>query len=152
MDGHKGYKSDYLSNCKMTRLPHGLRGVVSQILVISSVEMMDEICSKACLESSQRRTGGFSWVVDRAFMRPLPALCFTGVIVLPLAISPTTGSRETLGFLVGQSPLGGGFLFMDGLLATVAVRAMSLDSFFFAAYDLISALLLVLSIFEKVNG
>ena len=84
-------------------------------------------------------------------MRPLPTPCFTGVTVLLLAISLATGSREALGFLAGRFPLGGGFLFMDGLLATVAVGAMSPDSFFFAACDLISALLLASSIFEKVN-
>ena len=36
MDGHKDDESDYLSNCKKTRLPHGLHGVISQILVILS--------------------------------------------------------------------------------------------------------------------
>ena len=36
MNEHKDDESDYLSNCKKTRLPHGLCGVVSQILVILS--------------------------------------------------------------------------------------------------------------------
>ena len=111
--------------------------------------MIDEIY---CLESSRRRTGGFSGMVDEAFMRLLLAPYFTRVTVLPSAISPTTGSKEILGFLACRSPLDRGFLFIDGLLAIVAVGATSLDSFFLAVYDLINALLLALSISEKVNG
>ena len=91
-------------------------------------------------------------MVDEAFMKPLPTPCFTGVIVLPSAISPTTGSKETFGFLAQQSPLGVGFLFIDRLLAIVAVEATSPDSFFLVAYDLIKALLLATSISENVNG
>ena len=77
---------------------------------------------------------------------------FTEVTVFAsIAISPTTGSKGTLGFLAGRFPLGSGFLFMDGLLATVAVGATSPDSFFLAACYLISALLLASSISKKVN-
>ena len=91
-------------------------------------------------------------MVDGAFIRPLSAPYFTGVtIFVPSAISPTTGSKGTLGFLAERSPLGGGFLFMDKLLAIVAIGATSSDFFFLADYDLISALLLASSISEKVN-
>ena len=114
--------------------------------------MMDESYPKAYFESSWRRSGGYSWLVDGAFIVPLPALCFTGVTVFaPSAISPTTGSKGTLGFLARRSPLGGYFLFMDGLLEPVPLGATSPVSFFFVAYDLISALLLASSISEKVN-
>ena len=41
---------------------------------------------------------------------------------------------------------------MDKLLATVAVGATLSDTFFLAACDVISALLLASSISEKVNG
>ena len=67
-------------------------------------------------------------------MKPLPAQCFTGVTVFtPYAISPTTGSKGILGFLGGRSPLGGNFLFMDGLLKPVPLRSTSPVSFFLVA-------------------
>ena len=85
-------------------------------------------------------------------MRPLPAPCFIGVTVFaPSAISPTIGSKGTLGFLGGWSPLDGYFLFVDGLLEPVPLGSISLVSFFLAACDLISAILLASSISEKVN-
>ena len=40
--------------------------------------MIDESYSKAYLESSRRRTGGFSWLVDGAFIVPLPAYASLG--------------------------------------------------------------------------
>ena len=80
-------------------------------------------------------------------MKPLPTPWFTWVIVFaPSAISPTTGSKGTLGFLGGWSPLHGYFLFVDGLLEPVPLGSTSPVSFFLAAWDLIIALLLVLSI------
>ena len=36
MTDGKGDRSDYLSNCDEAELPHGLRGVVSQVLIILS--------------------------------------------------------------------------------------------------------------------
>ena len=57
-----------------------------------------------------------------------------------------TGSKDTLAFLAGRSPLGYGFLLTDGLLGPVLGGATSLVSFFFAALDLIKALLLASSI------
>ena len=99
------------------------------------------------------RTGGLSYVVDGAFIRPLPTPCFTWVTVFaPSAISPTMGSKGTLGFLAGRSPLGSYFLFVDGLLEPVPLTATSLVSFFFATCDLISALLLASSISIKMDG
>ena len=90
--------------------------------------------------------------MDGAFIGPLPALCFTEVTAfVPSAISLTTGSKGTLGFLAGRSPLGSYFLFVDRLLEPIPLGAMSLVFFFLAAYDLISALLLASSISEKVN-
>ena len=86
-------------------------------------------------------------------MRPLPTPCFVGVAIFAtLAMSLTTGSKGTLAFLAGQSPLGRGFLFADGMLEPVLVGAMSPLSFFFAALDLIYALLLASSISEKEDG
>ena len=86
-------------------------------------------------------------------MRPLLTPCFVGVAVFAaLAISPTTGSKDTLAFLAGRSPLGYGFLFIDGILGAVPMGEMSPVSFFFAAFDLINALLLASSISEKEHG
>ena len=81
-------------------------------------------------------------------MKPLLAPCFTEVTAFtPLAISLTTSSKETLGFLGGRSLLDGYFLFIDGLLEPVPLGSTSLDSFFLAAWALIIALLLALSIY-----
>ena len=91
-------------------------------------------------------------MLDGAFIKPLPAPCFIGVAVLPSAISPTTGSKETLGFLARRSPLGADFLLIDGLIATVAEEATSPDSFFLVACALINAFLLASSISVKLNG
>ena len=91
-------------------------------------------------------------MVGRAFIGPLLAPCFTRVTVFaPLAISPTTGSKGTLGFLGGWSLLDKCFLFVYGLLESVPLGAISPVSFFLAACALISALLLASSISIKVN-
>ena len=62
------------------------------------------------------------------------------------------GSKGTLGFLGGQSPLDGYFLSMDRLLELVPLGAILPVSFFLVACALIIALLLALSISVKVDG
>ena len=67
-------------------------------------------------------------------MKPLPVSCFIRVTVfMPSAISPTTGSKGTLGFLGGRSSLEGSVLFIDGLLEPFPLGSTSPDSFFLAA-------------------
>ena len=110
---------------------------------------MDESLSKAYWGSLRSRTGGFFWLLGRATIRPLSALCFAGVTVLaPLAIRPTTGSKETLGFLGARSPFYGIFLLIDGLLELVPMGSV-LAPLFLAACSLITALLFASSISKK---
>ena len=115
---------------------------------------MDEIFSKEYLESSRRRMGGFSWVVDGLFIKPFPVPCLVGVTVfLPSDSSPTTGSKMILGFLGRRPCFSSSFLFVDGLDEPVSLGCPS-TSFFLAAYCLMTALLLATSISTqgKTNG
>ena len=93
----------------------------------------------------------FSWLVDGAFIKPLPNPCFARVMVfVPSAINPMTGSRWTFCCLWGRSPLDDYcFLLMD---RTVPLGATSPDSFLFLACDLINALFLASSISVKKDG
>ena len=86
--------------------------MVTQVLIILGCKDGRELL-QGVFESSLRRTGGFSWVVDGPVIRPFPALCLAGVIVfLPSAFNPTTGSigllRETT-LLLRQLPFCGRF-------------------------------------------
>ena len=86
-------------------------------------------------------------------MRPLPTPCLIGVAAFAAsAISPMTGSKDTLAFLARWSPFGYGFLLTDGLFGLVPRGATSPVSFFFVALDLIKALLLASSISKKEDG
>ena len=81
---------------------------------------MDVSLSRAYLESSRRRTGGFSYEDDGPFMKPFLAPCLAGVIVFaPSACNPTTGSNVTLGLFGARSCLEGTFLLEDGLVGFV---------------------------------
>ena len=113
--------------------------------------MIDESLSKAYLEFSRGRTGGFSWDMDGPFMKPFPTPYLARVTVfIPLASNPTTGSNETLGFFGGWSCFGGTFLLEDGWLWFVPLGIWP-PSFYLAAYDLIMARLLAASIYAKVD-
>ena len=108
---------------------------------------MDESFSRAYFESSLKRTGDFSWVVDGPVIKPFPVLCLAGVIVfLPSASYPTTGSSSVLGFLGIRPCFSGNFLFMDGLDEPVTIGTWPPTSFFFAAFCFMTALLLAASI------
>ena len=66
-------------------------------------------------------------------MRPLSPLCLAGVIVLvPSAIRPRTGFKETFYFLGARSPLGNGLFLADGLLEPVPMASTSVSLFFAA--------------------
>ena len=148
MDGRKPTGKHYLCDNKETHLPLRLRWVITQILVILERDYRRKLLQGEFVW--RRRGEGFSWLVDGAFIKPLPDPCFIGVTVfVPLAINPTTGSRETFYCFWGRSDLDGGFLFIDG---AVPLGTTSPDSFLLATCAFIRALLLASSIFAKKDG
>ena len=114
--------------------------------------MIDESFSKAYLESLWRRTSGFSLEVDGPFMKPFPAPCLAvATVFVPSAFNPTTGSNVTLGLFGRRSCFDGTFLLKDRWLWFVPLGTWP-PSFHLAAYDLIMAHLLAVSISAKVDG
>jgi len=82
--------------------------------------IMDESYSDAYLESSRRRTGGFSVMGTGPVMSPLPFPRLSGVTVfLVSAFNPTMGSRTVLGFFGRRSVFSGCFLLANGLVGPV---------------------------------